>query len=226
MQAETGQILQSEKKRPGLIFLLIGSGLILAALILALYFIVAERRADQAISNISTDVTSVIKKKQKKASEDADQVDPDLLKDRDMPTVTIDGVEYIGELYVPTYKLRLPVISSWSYDNLKLSPCRYTGNLYQGNLVIAGHNYRRHFSSLRWLSEGSEIDFIDAEGNTWKYELSRVEILNPGEVNRLTASSDSYDLTLFTCTVGGGSRYTMRLKRIGVTSAAEEAEKF
>ena len=42
-----------------------------------------------------------------------------------MPTVQIDGYDYIGYLELPTVGLTLPVMESWDYDRLKLAPCRY-----------------------------------------------------------------------------------------------------
>ncbi len=207
--------MTKRRRKPGVFFLLAGSILITLSLLLTFRNLHTEQQADDAITKVSTSVLPAIQAKEE-TDDDETQVtsDPELLAGREMPTVTVDGHTYIGEIYVPTYDMTLPVMSSWSYDNLEVSPCRFAGNIYDGSLVIAGHNYRKHFSPLRWLPMGSEIDFIDAEGNTWRYELSYVDILQPDEVDKLTAVSDKYDLTLFTCTIGGQSRYTMRLKRI------------
>lgn len=139
--------------------------------------------------------------------------DPSMLSLREMPTVTVDGVTYVGYLYVPALDLSLPVQSTCSMDALEISPCRYAGSIYSDDLVIAGHNYRRHFSPLRYLPAGSEIDFVDVEGSCTVYELSYVEDLQPDEVDHLKEKSEDYDLTLFTCQIGGRSRYTMRCKR-------------
>lgn len=196
----------------GTILLIAGAALIGCALLLSLHNLYTQKMADNAITAVEDAVIPVIDEKAKEAAEDDTSLtDPALLAGREMPTVTVDGYAYIGELYVPDYDMKLPILSAFSMDNLEISPARYAGNIYDGSLVIAGHNYRKHFSPLRWLPMGSEIDFIDAEGNTWRYELSYVEILQPDEADRLVSTSDDYDLTLFTCTIGGQSRYTMRL---------------
>jgi len=57
----------------------------------------------------------------------------------------IDGNNYIGVIDIPCLGLSLPIISDWSYPNLKIAPCRYKGSAYQDNLIIAGHNYQSHF---------------------------------------------------------------------------------
>ncbi len=60
----------------------------------------------------------------------------------------IDGNYYIGVLTIPSLDLSLPVMEDWDDEKLKISPCRYAGSLYQKNLVIAGHNYQRHFNGI------------------------------------------------------------------------------
>ena len=51
------------------------------------------------------------------------------------------------------------------------------------------------------------------DGNVFSYEVTLLEILQPNEADEM--ESGDWDLTLFTCTVGGKSRVTVRCKRIG-----------
>lgn len=137
---------------------------------------------------------------------------PDYLlnPDMEMPTVNIDGNDYIGALHVPALGLTLPVMSDWTMEQLKLSPCRYSGSAYTRDLVIAGHNYRRHFSGLKTLSAGERMLFTDLAGNRFVYEIAETEVLGPEQVQEMTDSE--WDLTLFTCTYGGQSRFTLRCR--------------
>lgn len=125
-----------------------------------------------------------------------------------MPEETIDGRNYIGVLDIPALELSLPIISEWSYDALQIAPCRYSGSAYLDNLVIAGHNYRSHFVSLPQLQPGDSVTFTDMDGNVFSYEVSSLETLSPYAVSDMT--SGDWDLTLFTCTVGGQSRLAIR----------------
>ena len=50
----------------------------------------------------------------------------------EMPVEEIEGNGYIGLLEIPALGLSLPVMSEWSYPNLKLAPCRYSGSAYTG----------------------------------------------------------------------------------------------
>ena len=126
----------------------------------------------------------------------------------DMPVKTVDGTDYIGILQIPALALELPVISTWSYPNLRLAPCRYAGSAYQHNLVISGHNYSGHFRDLKKLQPGDAVTFTDTDGNIFSYTVLELETLSPSAVEEMT--SGDWDLTLFTCTVGGQNRIAVR----------------
>jgi sortase A len=128
--------------------------------------------------------------------------------DMEMPTVEIDGNTYIGRIDIPSLELSLPVMSEWSYPNLRISPCRYTGSAYKNNLIIAAHNYESHFGNLKYLNAGDEITFTDVDGNVFNYVVAEIEQLNPTAIEQM--ESGDWALTLFTCTIGGSYRVTVR----------------
>ena len=128
--------------------------------------------------------------------------------DMPMPTREVDGLTCIGMLELPALSLSLPVLSEWSYDALKLAPCRYSGSAYQNDMVIAAHNYRAHFGRLSRAAVGDEVRFTDADGNLFRYEIAGLETLSPTAVSEMTASG--WELTLFTCTLGGQARLAVR----------------
>ena len=125
-----------------------------------------------------------------------------------MPEEEIDGEKYIGILDLPALSLSLPVISGWSYPALRIAPCRYSGSAYLGNLVVAAHNYQSHFGKLGNLSPGDRLSFTDVEGNEFQYKVAEIETLSPYATEEMAAGD--WDLTLFTCTVGGQSRVVVR----------------
>jgi sortase A len=129
----------------------------------------------------------------------------------EMPTIDIDGNAYIGWLDIPALSLSLPVMSQWSYENLNIAPCRYSGSAYLDNLVIAAHNYKSHFRTIKNLTAGDQVTFTDADGNVFLYEVAEVEQLFPTDVEAMEESG--YPLTLFTCTVGGSYRVAVRCNR-------------
>ena len=103
-------------------------------------------------------------------------------------------------------------MSSWSYDQLKVAPCRYYGSTKTNDLVIAGHNYTRHFGPIGNLVPGDMLRFTDMDGVTTTYEVAEVDVLNPTAIEEMTDSG--FALTLFTCNYSGQARVTVRCNRV------------
>ena len=139
---------------------------------------------------------------------------PDYIIDptREMPVQNINGNDYIGVLSMPTIDIELPVMNEWSYPKLKVAPCRYCGTAYLENFVICAHNYDRHFGRINTLHQGDKIIFTDMAENVFEYEVSSIEILRPYQVSEMKNSG--FDLTLFTCTIGGATRVTVRCTKL------------
>lgn len=131
--------------------------------------------------------------------------------DREMPVKTINGRDYIGVLTIPSLELELPVLSQWDYPALKVAPCRYSGSLYQDNLIICAHNYASHFGKIKNLRVGDTAIFTDMDENVVSFQLAAQETIQPEDLEAMEAGD--WDLTLFTCTVGGQSRVTVRFVR-------------
>ena len=135
---------------------------------------------------------------------DAETISQQELSDNKMTYTEINGYDFIGYLSIPVLKLELPIMSDWDFERLKIAPCRQFGSTGGGNLVIAGHNYTRHFGYLQKLKTGDLVLFADMEGVMNTYEVKAVEVLQPSAVDEVKNSI--WDLTLYTCTYGGKSR--------------------
>lgn len=125
-----------------------------------------------------------------------------------MPVGEIKGYEYIGILTIPALEVELPVLTDWSYAKLKVAPCLYYGNCYEPDFVIAAHNYQSHFGRLSKLQAGDIVTFTDVSGNIYGYEVILIETLAENATKEMITSG--FDLSLYTCTPGGGSRVTVR----------------
>ncbi len=134
--------------------------------------------------------------------------DGSMSADGNMQTITIGAYDYIGTLEIPRFGLELPVMENWSYEGLRIAPGRYAGSAWTNDLVIAAHNYDRHFGQIRNLNRGDTVIFIDVLGNVFTYEVTEVTTLGPYAVEEML--SGDWDLTLFTCTYGGQTRVTVR----------------
>ena len=212
-------------KHTGRCLILTGQLLVAAALFLAAYNLYdearAKRSATEIMASLEADIPGVLSPEPFEITEETntaallEEVEiPDYLlnPDMEMPVENIDGIDYIGVLRIPTLELELPIISEWSYQKLKIAPCRYSGSAYQDDLIIAAHNYNSHFGNLKNLREGDTATFTDMDGNVFTYEMVELEILQPTDIEGM--ESGEWDLTLFTCTIGGSSRVTARFERV------------
>lgn len=120
------------------------------------------------------------------------------------PVVFLDGYDYIGSIQIPDLKLSLPVMATWDYEKLRLSPCRHFGAAKDGDLVIAAHNYPTHFGRIGALDEGDSVRFTGVDGTEYNYSVAGKEIISPDEVSKVESSGHA--LVLYTCTRGGAKR--------------------
>lgn len=188
------------------VFIAVGVALLIGAIGLTVYNMWDDARAQKSAENVLAEL-------EKKIPDSVDGTpDYKLNPDMEMPTEKIDGEEYIGTLSIPTLELELPVMSEWNYDRLMIAPCRYTGSVYKNNMIIAAHNYTHHFGRLKKLSIGDPIKFKDVDGNIFEYSVTALEILQPTAVDEM--EKDNQGLTLFTCTIGGRTRVTVRCEAV------------
>lgn len=188
-------------KGKGLIFT--GLLLIAAALFLTGYNLFDQMRAQRSAAQAAAQLAERLPQ-----TRQTDVPDYLLTPEMEMPVETIDGVDYVGVLRIPALALELPVINQWSYPLLKIAPCRYSGSAYQNNLVLCAHNYASHFGNLKNLHIGAAVTFTDMDGNLFTYQVAELETLPPQAAEEM--ENGDWDLTLFTCTVGGQSRVTVR----------------
>ena len=129
----------------------------------------------------------------------------------EMATIEVEGYRCAGILSVPVLQLELPVLTDWSYAKLKKAPCLYYGTCYEADFVIAAHNYPSHFGRLSELQAGDMVVFTDVGGAAHRYEVVLLETLPADATETMIASG--FDLSLYTCTTGGGSRVTVRCRK-------------
>lgn len=202
------------KAKNGTVWINLGLLLVAAALFLAAYNLKESQQAQQTAGDVIDKMCENLPAAPDATAETEPPALPEYLRDpnREMPVQTIDGRDYIGVLSIPALELELPILSQWSYPNLKVAPCRYLGSAYNGSLVIAAHNYSTHFGNLKSLQAGESVLFTDMDGTVFFYEVVALETLMPTEVEEMV--SGDWDLTLFTCTLGGQSRVTVRCARV------------
>ena len=214
------------RQKIGRVCMVLGALLILAAAALLAYNKWDASRADKASQEVLGELEQTLNAAiEEKAKSDTVALQPELDPTQEMTVTELNGWDYIGYLSIPSIGLELPVMSQWSYAGLKIAPGRYSGSTYADNMVVCAHNYAKHFSPIKWLTEGAQVYFTDMDGMRWTYEVSYVENLQPTQIEEMTEKteeSDEWDLTLFTCTTGGSARCAVRCVRTGYPALTTE----
>lgn len=206
------------RRKIGFSLILAGLLLLFSALGLYLHNRREENRAADFVEAVTPQVAKRVALRQQEQTQAPEDTLPHFLKNtepdpnREMPEMEIGGYRYIGCLSIPVLELELPVMSDWSYPQLKIAPCRYSGSLYLNNLVLMAHNYDMHFGRIGKLRVEDQVLFTDMDGTVVEYQVAALDILSPTDIEEMTAGD--YDLTLFTCTYGGKSRVTVRCTRM------------
>ncbi len=196
---------------------IIGIMLLISALSLCVYNIHEDQKGGEQAQLILEEIKAEIPE----STETATEKKYDLFSEYETEPVfteaviAIDDAIYIGVICIPDLGIELPVMNEWSYPNLKIAPCRYKGSYLDHNMIIAAHNYRSHFGRIGELNSGSKIIFTDITGKDYIYEVNNIENINGTDIEAMDfGSAESWDLTLFTCTLSGQSRVTIRANQV------------
>ena len=200
------------RKSPGILCIVIGGVLLLAALGLYGYNRYEDAQAGAEAQVVVQDLEQKLEQTVSKAESTETPSDSEEMLSPELPVVMLDGYDYIGVISIPAIDIKLPVMSDWSYPKLKISPCREFGSSRTDDLVIAAHNDESHFGKLGSVSVGDNVIFTDMDGVENHYIVQKTDILQPTDVDAVEHSG--YDLVLYTCTYGGKTRITVFCDRI------------
>ncbi len=201
-------------KNKGSFLILTGLLLIVAALCLVLWNLAEDARATNMAATIMDELLPDVIESPASgtvpftvpASPQSEQIIPEV------PVKIVDGNSYIAVITIPALNLELPVFSSWDYGKLSVAPCCFSGSVYSNDFVVCAHNYSGHFGQIKNLSFGDEVTVVDMDGNVFSYKVVEIETLSPTAVEAMIQPT-TWDLTLFTCTVGGQTRVAVRCEK-------------
>ena len=119
----------------------------------------------------------------------------DLDREKEMPVLELDGEDYVALLEIPVYGLKLPVCNVWDKGKAVLQPCRFSGSVYEGTLVIGGYDQVGQFDFFDRILDGTEVFVTDMTGSTFSYVVDQVERSKFAKEENLI--KEGSDLTLF-----------------------------
>lgn len=215
--------VRKKKSRFSTFLIVLGVLLIIGAVALVVYNKIESIRAG--------DESAAILEKMEEAMQNVplepEQLRPEYTEDDKtdptMPTVEIDGYEYIGRITIPCISIDLPVMAEWDDARLWINPCRYTGSYKTDDMVICAHNLDSHFGGLLGIGIGEKVTFTAVDGTVYNYIISNRETVQPTSVEEMIRNMNNakekggledWDLTLFTCHLGGQTRCAVRCLRV------------
>ncbi|MBE6617074.1 MAG: sortase [Ruminococcaceae bacterium] len=167
--------------------LMIGVAFIVAAVLITVVPMISQKIARSKNTEILGQMYSLIP--QVRAGSVDDRID------MDMPSLEIDGMNFVGIIEVPKHSVHLPVYSSWDGGKVSRFPCRYTGSIYDGSLIIGGSDGAGQFDFSKTISIGDTVSVTDMTGARYSYRVAWVEITD--DVSRENLASLDAELVLF-----------------------------
>ena len=203
-----------DRRRTGMILLILGAVLILAAAVrLGLHAREAEQAgqaAQKALEAIQQTEAAVVRQPtEETAPETTAPTGP--CEPESLEIFELEGDDYIGWITAPGYDRELPIMHQIQEDRLKKAPCLEKGSPITDDAVISGHNYRSHFLFLHSIQPGEEVWFTHLNGFRVEYTVTRCALVDPTDLEAVLKAD--HDLVLYTCTSDGENRWAVYCDR-------------
>ena len=118
---------------------------------------------------------------------------PETRLDNTMPTLSVDGIDFVGLLEMPRYGALLPVRGDWGRPSKY--PRHFSGSVYDRTLQIGCSSQQGQFDFFKEISIGDEVCFTDMAGNRYAYAVTDLRYVKNADRDALQSRSAS--LTLF-----------------------------
>ena len=116
-----------------------------------------------------------------------------------MPTLSLEGEDFVGVLEMPRFDSSLPVCNDWG--NITKHPCKFYGSIYDGTMQIGLTSQKGQYDFYREISVGDTVTFTDVEGSRYTYFISNLRYEKHADKTALEREDSS--LTLFIKNVYG-----------------------
>lgn len=118
---------------------------------------------------------------------------PEVQTNNTMPTLSLEGADFVGVLEMPKYGLKLPVCALWG--NTATYPRLFSGSVYDRSIKIGANSQNGQFDFYREISVGDTVTFTDMEGNLYQYTIS--DLSYEKHATKENLNKNDADLTLF-----------------------------
>ncbi len=146
--------------------------------------------------------------------DESDGVEPVALEQIANLSLSEKQLQNVMELDIPYIDMKQHILNETTDENLNIALTQIKPNQQPGvgNFTVAGHRgYRdgRHFSNLAKVPVGEKVYLHDG-GQTYIYEITSSEVIEPTFVEVLNDTAGKDEITLITCTVSGAKRVAVK----------------
>ena len=116
-------------------------------------------------------------------------------KNKDTAFVSINDIDFCGIIEVPSTKSELPIYGYWDKKKLPDYPCRFSGSIYNSDLIIGSSDRKGVFDFSDKLNIGDDILITDVTGNRYTYLIS--DIKSSKSISKDHLSKLNFDFLIF-----------------------------
>ncbi len=181
----------------------------IALILLSLGLLIGSRIFDRIAADNARNLVVQLRQLMPPVSDAA----PDDRVNMKMASMEVDGGNFCGILEIPAYNADLPVCSVWDSGSLSSYPCRFTGSIYDGSLIIGGSDSQGQFDFMQQITGGDVVYLTDMTGG--RYRCTVTDAYRTDDVSREHLTSLDADLVLFARNTYSLD-YTLVLCKIGL----------
>lgn len=186
-----------KSKKSSIIMIIAGAFAVVFAAGAFVYNDVAEeRRYDNAVSAVGEIMESIPEIEERVPTERGNNM---------MPSLEIDGENYVAVLEFPAYRFTMPVVATWHSSYIDSVPCRYKGSVYDNTLVIGGSDTEGQFDFAEELEVGDFLYLTDMSGGQYRFAVEAINHANEISEDKFKTE---YDMTIFVKS-SGNSEYLL-----------------
>ena len=116
----------------------------------------------------------------------------------ELPSVEVDGEEYVGILFAPSAAIELPILRRSDSGELPAEPCVFQGTPYQEHFYLSVSGQSRQMKALTGMHTGAVLWFTDTDGNRFEYTVAELLQLSPEDISENTQSEWPLTVYVFT----------------------------
>ena len=173
---------------------MIGSGLIVCGLLLAVFSCFSTIQASKQMERAVQEIQKILPPPTPGVM--------DQYSSMEMPALQIDGKNYVGLLDIPAFGITLPIGATWSALTAGMCPSRFCGSVYDGSLAIGGTDRNGQLDFLERLQIGDAVEVTDMTGARFRYTVSWIQRSTSADMDVLVKEGSK--LTLF-----AGDRFSL-----------------